>query len=174
MNSVWIFVMNLTGLGHGTATWKAFKWAGNRGESTQAAWERLSVCLSLLAFTPAYLLPSQWLPVLASIYSLPLLQWYGHPRVLGISIPKTLVIWVSPSHITLAIWVRVSVSVRVTGDAHITRVLGMRNDNITVTPLRLEYGTEPILFMTLHFRDRRGAALPDYRNRAGVSVRMKL
>ena len=83
-------------------------------------------------------------------------------------------IWVSPSHITLAIWVRVSISVRVTGDAHITRVLGMRNDNITVTALRLEYGTEPILFMTLHFRDRRGAALPDYRNRAGVSVRMKL
>ena len=83
-------------------------------------------------------------------------------------------IWVSPSHITLAIWVRVSVSVRVTRDAHITRVLGMRNDNITVTPLRLEYGTEPILFMTLHFRDRRGAALPDYRNRARVSVRMKL
>ena len=35
--------------------------------------------------------------------------------------PKTLVIWASPSHITVAIWVRV----RVTGDAHITRVLGM-------------------------------------------------
>ena len=31
------------------------------------------------------------------------------------------VIWASPSHITLAIWVRV----RVTEDAHITRVLGM-------------------------------------------------
>ena len=31
------------------------------------------------------------------------------------------VIWASPSHITLAIWVRV----RVTGDAHITRGLGM-------------------------------------------------
>ena len=37
-------------------------------------------------------------------------------RVLGIPIPKTLVIWASPSHITLAIWVRVTV------DAHITRV----------------------------------------------------
>ena len=35
---------------------------------------------------------------------------------MGIPIPKTLVIWASPSHITLAIWVRV------TGDAHITRV----------------------------------------------------
>ena len=38
-----------------------------------------------------------------------------------IPIPKTLVIWASPSHITLAIWVRV----RVTGDVHITRALGM-------------------------------------------------
>ena len=41
--------------------------------------------------------------------------------VLGIPIPKTLVIWASPSHITLAFWVRV----RVRGDAHIIRVLGM-------------------------------------------------
>ena len=51
-----------------------------------------------------------------------LLQWYGHLRALGFPIPKTLVIWVSPSHITLAIWVRVKV--RVTGGAHITGVLG--------------------------------------------------
>ena len=50
-----------------------------------------------------------------------MLQWYGHLRVLGIPIPKTPVIWASPSHITLANWVRV----RVTEDAHITRVLGM-------------------------------------------------
>ena len=48
-----------------------------------------------------------------------LLKGYGHPRVLGIPIPKTLVIWASPSHLILAIMVRV------TGDAHITRVLGM-------------------------------------------------
>ena len=39
----------------------------------------------------------------------------------GIPIPKTLGIWASPSHITLAIWIRV----RVIGDAHITRVLGL-------------------------------------------------
>ena len=38
---------------------------------------------------------------------------------MGIPIPKTLVIWASPSHLILAIMVRV------TGDAHITRVLGM-------------------------------------------------
>ena len=43
----------------------------------------------------------------------PVLQWYGHPH------SKTLVrIWASPSHITLAIRVRV----RVTGDAHIVIV----------------------------------------------------
>ena len=39
----------------------------------------------------------------------------------GIPVPKTLVIWASPFYITLAIWVRV----RVTGDAHVTRDLGM-------------------------------------------------
>ena len=38
---------------------------------------------------------------------------------MGIPVPKALVIQASPSHITLAIWVRV------TGDAHITRVLGV-------------------------------------------------
>ena len=43
----------------------------------------------------------------------PVLEWYGHPH------SKTLVrIWASPSHITLAIRVRV----RVTGDAHIVIV----------------------------------------------------
>ena len=42
----------------------------------------------------------------------PVLQCYGHP------IPKTLVIWAPPSHITLAIWVRVRVKVK--GDAHFT------------------------------------------------------
>ena len=53
----------------------------------------------------------------------PSLQCYGHLRVLGTPIPQTLVIWSFPCHITLAIWVRVRF--RVTGDAHITRVLGM-------------------------------------------------
>ena len=52
-----------------------------------------------------------------------LFQWYGHPRVLGSPIPKTLVMWASPSCTTLAIWVRVRV--RVTEDIHITRVLRM-------------------------------------------------
>ena len=48
----------------------------------------------------------------------------GESHVLGIPIPKTLVIWAFPSHTTLAIWVRVKVKVY-TGNAHITRVLGM-------------------------------------------------
>ena len=51
------------------------------------------------------------------------LQCYGHLHVLGIPIPQTLVMWLFPSHITVAVWVRVRF--RVTGDAHITRVLGM-------------------------------------------------
>ena len=35
----------------------------------------------------------------------------GESHVLGIPIPKTLVIWAFPSHTTLAIWVRVKVKV---------------------------------------------------------------
>ena len=42
---------------------------------------------------------------------------------MGIRIPKTLGIWASPSQITLGVWV--GVRVRVTRDAHITRLLGM-------------------------------------------------
>ena len=50
------------------------------------------------------------------LWSLPLWQCYGLPRVLGIPIPKTLVIWASPATLTLTqiakvIWER---------DAHIT------------------------------------------------------
>ena len=53
---------------------------------------------------------------------------------MGISIPKTQVIWASPFHFSLVICVRV----RVKGDAHITRVLEMgmsktRGSHITVT-----------------------------------------
>ena len=44
-------------------------------------------------------------------------QWRCYSDM-GIPIPQTLVIWASPSHITFAIWVRV------TGDTHITKVLG--------------------------------------------------
>ena len=52
-----------------------------------------------------------------------------------ISIPNTLVICASSSHITLAIWVKV------TGDAHLTRTLGMRmpktsDAHVIVTPGR--------------------------------------
>ena len=67
----------------------------------------------------------------------PVSQRYGHPLVLGIPIPKTLVISASPSHITLAICVRF----RVTGDAHITRVLGMGMPKTLVFPYQCDIGT---------------------------------
>ena len=52
---------------------------------------------------------------------------YGHPSTLSIPIPKTQVIRASPSHITLAIWVRVRVRVGVTGDAHTSLPVGFGN-----------------------------------------------
>ena len=58
---------------------------------------------------------------------------------MGIPIPKTLVIWVFPSHISFAIWVRVRV--RVTGDAHITRVLGMRMPETRECPYHCDTGS---------------------------------
>ena len=66
---------------------------------------------------------------------IPLSQWYEHPRVLSILI----VIWASPSHITLAIWVRVRV--RVTGDTNITRVLGMGMPKTRGCPYHFDIGT---------------------------------
>ena len=47
---------------------------------------------------------------------------WASPRF-GIPIPQTLMIWESPSHITLVIWVKVRV--RTTGDEYIIRFLGM-------------------------------------------------
>ena len=37
-------------------------------------------------------------------FSKPVSQRFGHPRVLGIPIPKSLAFWASPSHITAAFW----------------------------------------------------------------------
>ena len=68
----------------------------------------------------------------------PMSQWYGYPRVLGIPIPQTLVIWASPSHITLAIWVWV----RVTGDTHITRFRGMGMPKTRGCPYHCDTGTK--------------------------------
>ena len=45
------------------------------------------------------------------------------------------VIWASPSHITLAIWVRV------TRDAHITRILGMVMAQSRGCPYQCDIGT---------------------------------
>ena len=51
-------------------------------------------------------------------------QWYGYPLVLGIPIPKTLVIWASPVTLTLTLTQVAKVIWK--GDARITRILGMR------------------------------------------------
>jgi len=66
---------------------------------------------------------------------------YGNTSVLGIPIPKTIVIWASSSHITLTIWVRV----RVTGDDHTdTRVLGMGMPKMRGCPYHCETGVSNI------------------------------
>ena len=63
-----------------------------------------------------------WTPGTGSLpLGRPVSQWYGHLRVLGIPIPKTLVIWASPVTLTLTQIAKVIWEV----DAHITRVLGM-------------------------------------------------
>ena len=63
-----------------------------------------------------------------------LLQWYGHPSVLGISISKTRVIQASPSHITLASWVRGRVTGEgfESGDAHITMTAPLKRSRTAV------------------------------------------
>ena len=60
---------------------------------------------------------------------------------MGIPIPKTLVIWPSPSHITLTI--RVTVRVRVTGEAHFIRVLEMGMAKTPGCPYHCESVTPP-------------------------------
>ena len=71
------------------------------------------------------------IPELGNTFPDPVLQWYGHPGVLGIPILKTLGISASPSFINLAIWLKV----RVTGDAHITRDFGNGNAQNAGTPI---------------------------------------
>ena len=66
--------------------------------------------------------PGKRLPFSLQVQQVPtVLQWYGHPRVLGIPIPKTPVIWVSPVALTLTQIAKVISE----GDVLITRVLGM-------------------------------------------------
>ena len=52
---------------------------------------------------------------------------------MGIRIPKTLVMWASPFHITLAIWVRVRVGLHAQG-MPISLEFGNGDAHITVTP----------------------------------------
>ena len=60
----------------------------------------------------------------------------GIPTFWASPFPKTLVIWASPSHNNLAIWVRV----RVTGDAHITRLFEMGMPKRRECPYNCERG----------------------------------
>ena len=60
-------------------------------------------------------------------------QKYGHPRVLGVPIPKTLAIWASPvtqtlTQIAIVIW---------EGDAHIPRVFEMGHVQNAEMPMLL-------------------------------------
>ena len=61
---------------------------------------------------------------------------------MAILIPKTPAIWTFPFHITLAILIRVRV--RVTGDANITRVLGMRMPKTRKYPYHSDTGLESV------------------------------
>ena len=56
-------------------------------------------------------------------------------------------------------------------------VAGLRDDTTNgyvADYFRYGTNTEPIRYVTLHFRDRRGAASLRYRNRAGITVRWPL
>ena len=98
---------------------------------------RLVVFFLNPAFVPRQRFPNLvQIPEPGNTFPDPVLQWYGYSRVLRIPIPKTLVIWASPSLINLAIWVKV----RVTGDAHITRVLGMGKPKTRGPPYQCDTG----------------------------------
>ena len=59
---------------------------------------------------------------------------------MGIPIPKTLVIWAPPSHITLAIWVRVRVKVKGM-PISLARVFGMGMPKTQGCPYHCDSGT---------------------------------
>ena len=73
------------------------------------------------------------------ISKVPMSHWYGNTRVLGLPIPKTLVIWASPvtlnlTQIAKVIW---------EGDADITRVLGMGMPKTRGCPYHCDTGLLP-------------------------------
>ena len=72
-------------------------------------------------------------------FKVPMSKWYGHPRVLGIPIPKTLVIWASPVTLTLTQIAKVIWE----GDVHITRVLGMGMPKTRGCPYHFDTGLLP-------------------------------
>ena len=78
---------------------------------------------------------------------------------LGIPIPKTLVIWAFPSPITLAIWVRVNVKVY-TGNAHITRALGMGMPKKRGCPYHWDTASFPFPSFLPFYFDVRAFSIP--------------
>ena len=65
-------------------------------------------------------------------------QWYGHPYVLGVPIPKTLLIWASPGNLTRTLTQIARVIWE--GDAHVTRVLGMEMAKMRGCPYHCNTG----------------------------------
>ena len=76
---------------------------------------------NFLSSTDALMLTSASSKLEKIFLEISLSQWYGHLRVLGIPISKTLVIWASPVTLTITQIAKVIWE----GDAHITRVLDM-------------------------------------------------
>ena len=70
-------------------------------------------------------------------------KWYGHPRVLGIPIPKTLVIWAFPVTLILTLTQTQIAKVIWEGDVHITRVLGMGIPKTRGCPYHCDTGLLP-------------------------------
>ena len=70
-------------------------------------------------------------------------KWYGHPRVLGIPIPKTLVIWAFPVTLILTLTQTQIAKVIWEGDVHITRVLGMGMPKTRGCPYHCDTGLLP-------------------------------
>ena len=63
----------------------------------------LAQCIKSFLFLNWPSLPAK-VSMVHCFFAMPVSQRFGHPRVLGIPIPKSLAFWASPSHITAAFW----------------------------------------------------------------------
>ena len=87
-----------------------------------------------------------------------LLQWYGHPRILSISISKTRATRASPSHITLAMGVRVVGKGFGNGDAHITVTAPSKRSRSAV-----RRNSDPVPHTTVKWGSQWGGGFYGYR-----------